>query len=295
MTTFNRQDARQSLHSRNMVDNDDITTNFTDINRRLWNDKVDYHVTSTMYNVSGFLNGNDSLNKIESDLLGDLSGKRILHLQCHFGLDSLSLVRRGAKHVTGVDLSNRAIEKARELAEKINQTASTRFICCNIYDLPNHLPSDENELFDIVFTSYGVTGWLPDMDQWASLISRYLKLNGLFIVADFHPVVCMFNESFSQITESYFNEKVIISECQGTYADRQAPISNRSVEWNHSFGEILQALINHGLRIDVFQEFDYSPYDCFLNSVKTEDGFYQIKGLEKKIPMVYAIKATKTR
>lgn len=278
-----------------MVDNDGIATNFIDINRRLWNDKVDYHVASTMYNVPDFLNGEDSLNKIESDLLGNIDGKRILHLQCHFGLDSLSLVRRGAKHVTGVDLSNRAIDKARELAEKINQTASTRFICCNIYDLPDHLSSDEEELFDIVFTSYGAVGWLPDMDRWASLISRYLKLNGLFIIAEFHPVLWMFDQSFSLIEESYFNEKAIISEYQGTYADRQAPICNRGVGWNHSFSEVLQALINHGLRIDVFQEFDYSPYDCFLNSVKTEDGFYQIKGLEKKIPMVYAIKATKTR
>jgi 2-polyprenyl-3-methyl-5-hydroxy-6-metoxy-1,4-benzoquinol methylase len=226
--------------------------------------------------------------------LGDVNGKRILHLQCHFGLDSLSLARRGAQHVTGVDLSDRGIDKARELAESINLAASTRFICCHIYDLQQHLSCDQDELFDIVFTSYGVTTWLPDMDQWASLISRYLTSNGVFILAEFHPVICMFNEPFSSIEESYFNQKAIISECQGTYADRNAPISNRSVEWNHSLSEILQALINHGLRIDVIQEFDYSPYDCFLNSVKTEDGFYQIKGLEKKIPMVYALKATKS-
>jgi len=277
-----------------MADNDNPVTNFTDINRRLWNDKVNYHVVSPMYNVPGFLAGDDSLNKIESDLLGDVKGKRILHLQCHFGLDSLSLARRGAQYVTGVDLSDRGIDKARELAESINLTASTRFICCHIYDLQQHLPCDQDELFDIVFTSYGVTTWLPDMDQWASLISRYLKPNGVFILAEFHPVICMFNEPFSSIEESYFNQKAIISECQGTYADRNAPISNRSVEWNHSLSEILQALINHGLRIDILQEFDYSPYDCFLNSVKTEDGFYQIKGLEKKIPMVYALKATKS-
>jgi hypothetical protein len=104
----------------------------------------------------------------------------------------------------------------------------------------------------------------------------------------------MLDESFSQIVGSYFNRKAIISENEGTYADRNAPISNLSVEWDHTLSEIVQALINHGLRINVMQEFDYSPYDCFLNSVKTEDGFYQIKGLEKKIPMVYALKATKS-
>ena len=88
-----------------MANNNNPETNFTDINRRLWNDKVRYHVTSSMYNVPGFLAGDDSLNKIEIDLLGNIHGKRVLHLQCHFGLDSLSLARRGAQHVTGVDMS----------------------------------------------------------------------------------------------------------------------------------------------------------------------------------------------
>lgn len=268
---------------------DMLASNFIETNRRLWNDKVNYHVASSMYNVEGFLAGDDSLNKIESDLLGDITGKRILHLQCHFGLDTLSLVRRGAQHVIGVDLSDKAIEKARELAEQLHLSNSTRFICCNIYDLS----LDQDELFDIVFTSYGVIGWLPDLNQWASLISRYLKPNGLFIMAEFHPVVCMFNETFSCIEQSYFNQKVIICEDQGTYADRQAPISNPSVEWNHSLSEILQTLIDHHLQIDTIQEFDYSPYDCFLNSIRTEDGFYQIKGLENKIPMVFAIKSVK--
>jgi len=247
-----------------------------------------------MYNVPGFIAGDVSLNKIELDLLGDIQDKRILHLQCHFGLDSLSLARRGAQHVTGVDMSDQAIDKARQLAETINLTTSTRFICCNIYDLQEHLSCDQNELFDIVFTSYGVITWLPDVNKWASLISQYLKPNGIFVIAEFHPVICMFNEPFSAIEESYFNQKAIISQCQGTYADRNAPISNASIEWNHSLSEVLQSLINHNLRIDIVQEFDYSPYNCFLNTVKTEDGFYQIKGLEKKIPMIYAIKATKT-
>ncbi|CAF1313054.1 unnamed protein product [Adineta steineri] len=277
-----------------MTDNNDAAASYVDINRRLWNDKVDYHVTSPMYNVDGFVSGDDSLNKIENDLLEDVRGKRILHLQCHFGLDSLSLARRGAKHVTGVDLSNQAIDKAQELAQITNLKESTRFICCNIYDLQEHLSSDQDELFDIVFTSYGVTIWLPDIDQWAFLISRYLKPNGIFIMAEFHPIVWMFDDTFSRIDYSYFNQNAIVSQSNGTYADRNAAISNLSVEWNHSISEILQALIKHGLRIDILREFDYSPYDCFSNTVKTEDGFYQIKGLEKKIPMIYALKATKS-
>ncbi|CAF2625008.1 unnamed protein product [Rotaria sp. Silwood2] len=277
-----------------MTDKDGSVADFVNINRRLWNDKVDYHVVSPMYNVAGFLAGVDSLNKIEIDLLGNIQGKRILHLQCHFGLDSLSLVRRGAQHVTGVDLSDRAIDKAQELAGTLNLTTSTRFICCNIYDLQEYLSCDQDELFDIVFTSYGVVGWLPDINKWASLISTYLKPNGMFLMVEFHPVLWMFDEMFSHIEESYFNQKTFVCQRDGTYADRNAPISNSSVEWNHSLSEIVQALIDHALRINVLQEFDYSPYDCFLNGVKTDDGFYRIKGLEKKIPMIFALKATKS-
>ena len=113
-------------------------------------------------------------------------------------------------------------------------------------------------------------------------------------MAEFHPVISMFNETFSHIEQSYFNRKALFFQDQGTYADRDAPICNKSVEWNHTISDVLQALINRGLRIDVIQEFDYSPYACFQNSVKTKDGFYQIKGLENKIPMIYAVKATKS-
>ena len=275
--------------SDNNSNNDEV--DFVSVNRRLWDDKVPYHVASSMYNLPGFLTGTSSLNQIELDLLGDLHGKRVLHLQCHFGLDSLSLVRQGAAHVTGVDLSPSAINKARELAETLGLSESTRFICCNIYDLVEHLPSEE---FDIVFTSYGVVGWLPDLRRWAALISRYLKPNGLFVMVEFHQMLWMFNEGFTRIEESYFDRGKIIVQSQGTYADRQAPICNSSVEWNHGLCEVFQALLDQKLRIDAVQEFDYSPYECFQNSVRTADGFYQIKGLEKKIPMIYSVKATRS-
>ena len=110
----------------------------------------------------------------------------------------------------------------------------------------------------------------------------------------FHPVLSMFNDTFSHIENSYFNRKAIISQDQGTYANRDAPISNESIEWNHSLSDVLQTFLTHGLRIDALQDFDYSPYECFINSVKTENGFYQIKGLENKLHMIYAVKATKS-
>ena len=152
--------------------------NYIDINRQSWNNRVDSHYDSDFYDVKGFIEGKTSINNEEMVLLGDVNGKSILHLQCHFGQDTLSLARLGA-NVTGVDLSDKAIDRANELSNEIGVDA--RFICCDIYDLPLHL----DEQFDIVFTSYGTIGWFPDLDKWAGLISRYLKHSGKFVFIDF--------------------------------------------------------------------------------------------------------------
>ena len=121
-------------------------TDFFEVNRKLWNDKTKIHVDSEFYDVAAFKAGKSSLNAIELDLLGDVNGKTILHLQCHFGMDSLSLARLGAK-VVGLDLSDQAIEKARELNSELG--LDVEFICCNIYALPQKLSMS----FDFVFTS----------------------------------------------------------------------------------------------------------------------------------------------
>ncbi len=259
---------------------------FTDINRKLWNDKMDFHLDAPLYDMANFLAGQSSLTEIETPLLEDIRGKRLLHLQCHFGQDSLSLARLGAR-VTGVDLSDRAVAKARELNEQLGLDA--RFICCNIYDLKDHL----DESFDIVFSSYGTIGWLPDLDRWAAIIRHFLKPGGAFYFAEFHPVVWMFDEQFREVAYSYFNREAIVEETEGTYADREAPIKNLSVSWNHPLGDVLGALLRQGLHIDHFQEYDFSPFDCFLNTVEAGPRRYQIKGLEGKLPMVYSLVATR--
>ena len=255
-------------------------------NRKGWNNKVSFHLQSDFYNVAGFLEGESSLREIELGLLGGLTGKSILHLQCHFGLDTLSLARMGA-NVTGVDLSDKAIEKARELAKETDLPA--RFICCDLYELPNHL----NEKFDLVFTTYGTIGWLPDLDKWASLISHYLKPGGELLFVEFHPVVWMFDEDFDRVAYDYFKSKPIIETETGTYADPSAPLKQELVSWNHGLGEVLSNLLEAGLEIAFFEEYDYSPYNCFQHSVEFEPKKYRIKHLENKIPMIFAIKAIK--
>lgn len=260
--------------------------NYIDINRKSWNNKVDAHVASDFYNMEGFIKGKSSLNVIELDLLGDVKGKSILHLQCHFGQDSLSLARMGAK-ITGVDLSDKAIEKAKELAEQLELDAN--FICCDIYELPSIL----NQTFDIVFTSYGTIGWLPDLDKWANLISNFLKPKGKFVFAEFHPVVWMFDDDFERIGYNYFEEDAIIETENGTYADRKADLIQTTVSWNHCMSEVVNSLITNGLEINVLNEYDYSPYNCFKHTVEFEPSKFRIKHLGNKIPMVYAILASK--
>lgn len=230
------------------------------------------------------MKGKSSLTQIELQELGDVRGKKILHLQCHFGMDTLSLARMGAS-VTGIDLSDKAIDTARGLNDELGLDA--RFVCCNVYDLEAHL----DEQFDIVFTTYGVIGWLPDLQPWARLIARYLMPGGFFYMAEFHPVVWMLDEDFQSIKYYYHNRELIEIESQGTYTDPNADIKAKEYSWNHGISEVLNALLGQGLRLEFFNEFSYSPYPCFRNIVQGPDGNWRVNGLEDKIPMVYSLKA----
>ena len=264
----------------------DYPANYAALNRSLWNAKTEYHVQSEFYDVPGFLAGASSLNDIELALLGDVSGQHILHLQCHFGQDSMSLSRMGA-HVTGIDLSDKAIDTARQLATQLG--LSTQFICSDVYELPEHL----HQQFDVVFTTYGVLGWLPDIARWAAVVAHFLKPGGRLVLVEFHPVVWMFDAGFTRVEYSYFNRETITETETGTYADRAAPLETTSVSWNHSLGEVLGALLQQRLEIRQFEEYDYSPYNCFAELEQTGERQYRLRHLPNKLPMVYSIVAQK--
>ncbi|MGY2133010.1 class I SAM-dependent methyltransferase [Hymenobacter sp. HD11105] len=265
----------------------EMPSNYTELNRQLWNAKTDFHVRSEFYDVEGFLGGKSSLNDLELGLLGDVAGKSILHLQCHFGQDSLSLSRLGAR-VTGVDLSDQAIAKARELAAQLGLSAE--FICSDVYDLPNHL----HQQFDVVFTSYGVLGWLPDMGRWAGVVSHFLKPGGQLVLVEFHPAVWMFDNDFTHVQYSYFNRQTITEVETGTYADRSAPLEQTAVSWNHDLGEVLGSLLQEGLEIKHFAEYDYSPYNCFSNMEQIAERKFQLKNMAGKLPLMYSVVANKS-
>lgn len=256
------------------------------VNKATWNEKVKIHSESGMYDLKAFREGKTSLMPYELEALGDVNGKSLLHLQCHFGQDTLSLSRMGAKCV-GVDLSNEGIKLAQKLNEELDLTAD--FYCCNVLDTSQHI----KDTFDIVFTSYGVIGWLPDLKLWGQMIADRLKNGGTFFIAEFHPIVWMFDydKGTREMKYGYKQEEAIYVEYEGTYADNKSKMISKEYGWNHGLGAVVNALTEAGLHIDYLKEYDESPYDIFPDLEKTEAGMYAMKN--KLYPLIFTLKATK--
>jgi len=252
------------------------------INKESWNERTKIHWKSDFYDNKSFLAGKTSLKEIELPLLGDLTGQSALHLQCHFGQDTISLSRLGATTAIGVDLSDEAISRARELAQMAESTAS--FICCDLYDLPNHL----DQQFDLVFATYGTIGWLPDIDKWARLVGKYLKSGGRLVFAEFHPVIWMYDNDFKAITYDYFNGDPII-ENEGTYTDGDEGFESSNISWNHGLADVISSLLKVGIQLEHLQEHDYSPYNCLSNMKEVSPGRFKLASVGPRIPMVYSL------
>ncbi|MFN7144095.1 MAG: class I SAM-dependent methyltransferase [Myxococcota bacterium] len=254
-------------------------------NRAAWNAWTPLHARSAFYDVDGFLAGRCSLNAIELELVGNVAGASLLHLQCHFGQDTLSWARRGAR-VTGVDFSEVAIAEARRLEDTLRLGA--RFVVCNVYDTLAHV----EERFDVVFTSYGTIGWLPDLERWADVVAGALKPGGRFHLVEFHPALWMLDNDGQTVRHPYHNVAPIEEIAEGSYADRNAAVRVREVGWNHALSEVFGVLLRRGLTVARFDEYPYAPYSCVPDAVRGIDGMWRIRG-EEKVPLVYALTMTR--
>ena len=265
------------------MDTNDIYFN---ANKATWNDKVSVHAKSDMYNIEDFKKGKSSLMSYELEALGSVKGKSLLHLQCHFGQDTLSWSRLGAK-CTGVDLSDEGIKLAQSLNTELNLEAE--FVCCNVLNTSDFI----KDIFDIVFTSYGVIGWLPDLKPWGQMIAERLKKGGTFFMAEFHPIVWMFDylEGTPIMKYGYMQADVIYEEYEGTYADQESKMVSKEYGWNHGLGEVVSALTEAGLHIEYLKEYDESPYDVLPDLEKTDSGMYVTK--DKLYPLIFTLKAIK--
>ena len=256
-------------------------------NRDHWNQRTAAHLTSAFYDVPAWLAGAESLREIELALLpADLTGLRILHLQCHFGQDSLSLARRGAT-VTGVDLSDAAIAAARDLADRAGLADRATFINCDLYALPDQLAAPA--AFDLVFTTYGTIGWLPDLDRWAGVVAHFLRPGGRFVFVEFHPVAWLWNEDRTRVVYPYFGGCPIVEQTTGSYTDGSEAVGGTQVSWDHPVSRVITALLGHGLRLDHFAEYDYSPYDCFPDTERVGEGRYAFRGMAGLLPLTYSL------
>ncbi|MDF1696074.1 MAG: class I SAM-dependent methyltransferase [Saprospiraceae bacterium] len=259
---------------------------YFDANKELWNNKIDTHINSAFYDNASFLEGRNTLNPFEMEYLGDVSGKKILHIQCHFGQDSISLARMGAK-VTATDISNKALEKARLFNTQCGTDVT--FIETDTYHINNHV----TDTFDIIFMSYGVKCWLPDMHKLASIVNSRLKPGGKVISVEFHPVLDMFDYPTQKIQYSYHNVHVYEEELEGTYADQHSELKGKEYFWQHSLDEVITPYIQLGMRMSAFKEYYHSPYNAFENVKEIEKGKYVYGDFPYPIPHVYLTEFTK--
>lgn len=257
-----------------------------------WNDLVEPHARSGFYDVEGFKKGRSSLDEIVLEGVGDVKGKSLLHLQCHFGMDTLSWARLGAE-VTGVDFSPKAIGLARSLAEELKIPAT--FVCSDIYDLPNQLSGEEG--FDIVFTSQGVLCWLPDLKRWAEVIAHFLRPGGFFFIQESHPVAHIFddeNPTDLRIRYPYFLTEPMRFEGESSYAVSHVETQNPvTYEWMHPMSEIINSLISAGLRISCLKEYPFIFDKRLPFMVKGEDGFWRLPDGREDVPLMFALRAGK--
>lgn len=263
---------------------------YMESNRHLWNEMTPIHVKSDMYAVDEFKKGRNSLCSIEIEELGDVSGKTMLHLQCHFGQDTLSWARLGAK-VTGVDFSDEAIAYAKQLSSDVGIKAE--FIRCNIYELDQKLKGK----FDIVFTSYGVLAWLPDLKEWARIISHFLKPGGIFYIVELHPFGCTFADEDVHDLEvhyPYFQSSQPMYFPPGpTYADKNSKLKNPSHEWFHTMSDIMNSLIVNGLSIQFLHEFPFCCYQCLPFLEKGDDEWWYLPDSRRDVPFMFSLMAKK--
>jgi SAM-dependent methyltransferase len=264
---------------------------YLEVNRKRWDELTGIHARSAHYDVEGFKAGGTRLFGYEIGELGDVSGKSMLHLMCHFGLDTLSWARLGARAI-GVDVSQEAVDLGNSLARELRLDAT--FVRSDVYELPDRLKGE----FDIVYTSRGVLGWLPDLGRWAEIIVHFLKPGGLFYLTEVHPFAQIFDDGpgVEELRPAYpyFHRKEPIPIIvKGTYADRDSEVENvLEFGWVHHLGEVLTALGSAGLRLEFLHEFPFTHWDkSFLE--RQPDGTYRYPPKRGELPLTFSLAATK--
>ena len=270
-------------------------TDWIEANKASWNERVGLHLrdTSGTYGLDAFKRGDDILGPIESAEVGDVAGKRLVHLQCHFGMDTLSLARRGAE-VTGLDFSETAIEAARDFAAE--QGVDVRFVVSDVHDAPAATGGG----FDIAYVTWGALGWLPSMERWADAVSGCLRAGGYLYLAEGHPVMWLMQEDRDDFQVAYDwntpEDAPIREDNETSYAGDGSTLENRTTfGWNHPLSSVIMALLDRGFRLDFLHEHDRIPWRAYPWMVDAGQRMFGIPDDRPKIPLAYSLKATKVK
>ncbi|MDI9892423.1 class I SAM-dependent methyltransferase [Microbacterium sp. IEGM 1404] len=274
-----------------------MTTEYLDANRANWNERATLHAArdGSGYGVLRYVEDRDALSDVvrfDQPLLGDLTGKRAVHLQCHIGTDTLSLARLGAR-VTGLDFSENAVAEARRLVAETGDAVD--FVRSDVAHALDILPGGA---FDLVYTGIGALCWLPSITEWAGVVADLLAPGGTLHIREGHPVLWSMNETLPGLTLAfpYFEQPAPLEwDDDSTYVEVSAPLqSTRTYEWNRSLGEIVTALLDRGLRLDALIEHDSVPWEALPGRMTLRaDGEYALTEQPSVMPLSYTIRASK--
>lgn len=274
-----------------------MTTEFIDANRANWDERATLHAArdGSGYGIERYIQDTDALSDVvrfDRPLLGDITGARVVHLQCHIGTDTLSLARLGAT-VTGLDFSENAVTEARRLADEAG--VSVEFVRADVRDAADVLPRGS---FDLVYTGIGALCWLPSIDDWAGVVADLLAPGGTLHIREGHPILWSMNEELPGLALRfpYFEQREPLEwDDDGTYVEVSAPLqATRTYEWNHGLGEIVTALLDRGLRIDALVEHDSVPWEALPGRMtERPNGEFALTEQPSVMPLSYTIRASK--
>ena len=257
---------------------------YLSVNRANWDERVPIHVASDFYDVAAFRGGVGTIREFELAEVGDVTGRDLVHLQCHFGLDTLSWARRGAR-VTGLDFSETAITKAGELAEEAGIGA--RFVAADVYDAAETL----GETYDIVYTGIGALVWLPDLTRWARTVASLLRPGGFLYLAEFHPFADILDDATgTTVTYDYFDHGPQVWKSPNTYTGPELLENDTMVQFQHGLGEVVSAVAAAGLRVEFLREHDHTLFRRF-GTLRPDGPRFRLPEGSPAVPLMYSMRA----
>ncbi len=272
-------------------------SDYRDVNRTSWDERAPAHAASADYAIARFVDDPTFLSGVVSfdvPRLGDISGLRGVHLQCHIGTDTLSLHRLGAR-MTGLDFSGSSIDEARSLAERTGSEID--FVVGDVYDAVQLLGA---AAYDLVFTGIGALCWLPDIRRWAGVVAGLLRPGGRLFIREGHPMLWSLadvGEDGRLVVELPYVElpDPTVWDEPGTYVETEVAFSSTQAHaWNHGMGEIVTALLDEGMSLTMLVEHDSVPWDAMPgHTERLAGGEFRLRDRPWRLPHSYTLQAVK--